>query len=229
VAAAIDPLELTWGAVSGERAGHGTHIVTRWSGGTTIQRARVLHLDEAFRIVAAIGKFLRREFVAAWPVFLFFLVGFLLLLAIIKLALATFSIEITAFSKALVGALLAAKAVLILDETSLSRRLEQSRRIIAVAVKTLLYGSIALLLGFLERVVEALRREHSFAGAIRYISDQPALYRLLSWGLGISLVFSIYFALFEIDRRMGKGKLWRLFFDSPKTAGSPTTANLPAD
>jgi hypothetical protein len=186
-------------------------------------------MHEAFRIVAAIGRFLRREFAAAWPVFLFFLIGFLLLLVIIKLTLATFSIEMTAFSKAVVGALLAAKAVLILDETSLSRRLEQSRRIIAVAVKTFLYGSIALALGLLERVVDALGREHSFAGAIRYMSEQPALYRLLSWGLGISLVFSIYFALFEIDRRMGKGSLWRLFFDSPKTSASSTTAQLPVD
>ncbi len=186
-------------------------------------------MDEAFRIVAAIGKFLRREFFAAWPVFLFFLVGFLILLAIIKLALANFSIEVTALSKAVVGALLAAKASLILDETSLARRLEQSRRILAVAVKTLLYGSITLLLGYLERGLEALRHEHSFEGAIRYLSDQPTLYRLLSWALGVSLVFSIYFALFEIDKGMGKGKLWRLFFDSPKTAGSPTIANIRAD
>ena len=73
-------------------------------------------MPEAFRIIAAIGRFLRREFVAAWPVFLFFLIGFLLVLAIIKLALATFSIEMTALSKAVVGALLAAKASLILDE-----------------------------------------------------------------------------------------------------------------
>jgi hypothetical protein len=28
------------GAVSGERTGHRTHLVTRWSGGTTIQRGR---------------------------------------------------------------------------------------------------------------------------------------------------------------------------------------------
>jgi hypothetical protein len=105
-------------------------------------------LDNA--IFASIGKFLRREFVAAWPVLLFFVVGFHLLLLIIKLALANFSIEMTALSKAVVGALVAAKAVFILDETSLARRLEQVLRIIAVAVKTFLYGSITLLLGYME-------------------------------------------------------------------------------
>jgi hypothetical protein len=59
--------------------------------------------------------------------------------------------------------------------------------------------------------------------------DQASLYRLLSWGLGISLVFAIHFALFEIDKRMGKGELWRLLFDSPKAAGSATTAQFSTD
>ena len=51
----------------------------------------------------SVGKWFCREFIAAWPVLIFLLVGFLLLLSIIKLALATFSIEVTAFSKAVVG------------------------------------------------------------------------------------------------------------------------------
>ncbi len=81
--------------------------------------------------LAAAGKWLHREFAAGWPVFLFFLTAFLLQLLIIKLAIAQFSIPLAAFSKAVVGALLAAKAVLILDETPLARKLERSRRIVA--------------------------------------------------------------------------------------------------
>jgi len=65
--------------------------------------------------VVATGRWLHREFVAARPVFIFFLVAFLLQLLIIKLAVAQFSVPVTALSKAFVGALLAAKAVLILD------------------------------------------------------------------------------------------------------------------
>ena len=68
--------------------------------------------------VTATGKWLHREFVAARPVFIFFLVAFLLQFLIIKLAVARFSIPITAFSKAAVGALFAAKAVLIIDENT---------------------------------------------------------------------------------------------------------------
>ena len=176
-------------------------------------------MDNALRIFASIGKFLRREFAAAFPVFLFFVVGFLLLLVLIKLVLANLSIQMTVLSKAVIGALLAAKAALILDETPLARRLEHYRRIVAVGVKTFFYGAITLLLGYLERFLDALRRVHGFDEAVRYMIDQANMYRMLSWVLGVSLVFALYFALFEIEKRMGVGELRKLFFDSPGTVG----------
>ena len=101
--------------------------------------------------IAGVSRFLRKEFDAAWPVFLFFLAGFLLLILLIKLALAQFSIETTVISNAVVGALIAAKAALVLDETPLARSLEHYQRIVAVAVKTVLYGIACLLMGYLER------------------------------------------------------------------------------
>ena len=107
-----------------------------------------IRLDYVLHKFAAVGRWLHREFVAAWPVFMFFSIGFLLLLTIVKLVLANFSIEMTALSKAVIGALFAAKAVLILDGTPLERHLERYRRIVAVTVKTLIYGLITLLLGF---------------------------------------------------------------------------------
>ncbi len=176
-------------------------------------------MDSVLRTIRAVGRWLYREFVAAWPVFVFFLVGFLLLLWIIRLVLATFSIEVTAFPKAVIGALFAAKAVLILDETPLARHLEHYRRIVAVAVKALIYGAITLLLGILERLLEARHKVHNFDAAAQYVIAQANMYRLLAWVLGITLVFALYFALFEISGRMGEGELWRLFFGAPKTGG----------
>jgi hypothetical protein len=181
-------------------------------------------LDNILRKLDSVGQWFRREFVAAWPVFIFFLVGFMLLLSIIKLVLANFSIEVTAFSKAVVGALFAAKAVLILDETPLARHLEQYRRIFAVAVKTFIYGAITLLLGFLERLLEARHRVHNFVAAAQYVAAHASLYRLFAWALGISLVFAIYFAFFEIDESLGKGALWTLFFESPRSPKPQKTA-----
>ena len=165
--------------------------------------------------VAATGKWLHREFVAARPVFIFFLIAFLLQFLIIKLAVAQFSIPITAFSKAVVGALFAAKAVLIIDETPLGRSLEHHRKIVAVGVKTILYGFGTLLLGYLERFLEALHRSGSFDGAVQQMIEQANLYRFMAWVLGVTLIFAIYFVWSEINERMGEGAVWSLFFDKP--------------
>ncbi len=163
------------------------------------------------------------------PVFLFFLTGFLLLFLLIKLVLAQFSIEVTALSNAIVGALIAAKAALVLDETPLARSLENYRRIVAVAVKTFFYGAAALLIGYLERLLEALRKAHSFNGAIQDTIAHANHYRLLAWALGISTVFALYFSFSEISQRMGKGVLRALFFDSPTIAsGSASSLKIKA-
>jgi hypothetical protein len=164
------------------------------------------------RSIAATGKWLHREFVAARPVFIFFLTAFLLQFTIIKLAVAQFSIPVSALSTAVIGALFAAKAVLILDETPLARSLERYRRVIAVAVKTLLYGFATLLLASIERLLEAWHRVGTFDGGLAVLVQQASIYRLFAWVLGISLTFAIYFASVEINQRMGKGALWSLFF-----------------
>jgi hypothetical protein len=179
-------------------------------------------LSHAF---AGVGRWLRNEFVAIWPVFLFFLVGFLLLISLIKLALAQFSVEITVLSNAVVGALLAAKAALVLDETPLARNLEHYGRIVAVAVKVLFYGAASLLLLSVERVLEALHKVHNFDAAFRYAFEHATRYRMLVWALGISIVFALYFAFVEINERMGEGELWRLFFESPKNANDSARAS----
>ena len=179
---------------------------------------------------AGVGRWLRKEFVAAWPLFLFFLAGFLILITLVKLALAQFSVEITVVSKAVVGALFAAKAALVLDETPLSRSLENYRRIAAVAVKTLLYGVAFGLLAYVERFLEALHKVHSFDGAIRYVIDHASHYRILGWALGVSVVFGLYFAFFEISEYIGQGALWKLFFESPRTPnGSARLSNTGAE
>lgn len=142
------------------------------------------------------------------------------MILLVKLALAKFSIEITVVSNATVGALIAAKAALILDETSLARRLERLRRIVAVCVKTAIYGSATLMLGYIERYVEALHRTRSMAGAFGDILTHANHYLLVAWALGVSIVFAAYFSIFEISQQMGPGELMRLFFDLPEARES---------
>ncbi len=174
-----------------------------------------------------VGTWFHRELTAIWPVFLFFLVGFLLLLLVVKLALAQVSVEIIVLPKAIIGALLAAKAALVMDETPLARSLERCRPIVAIAVKTLVYGALGLLLGYMERTLDALRKIHNFDEAVLYVVDRVGLYRMLAWALGIGIVFGLYFTFAEINRRMGDAALSKLFFESPKTRRTKVSADGP--
>lgn len=164
-----------------------------------------------------LGGAVRREIRAGRPVFLFFLIGFLLLLTLLRLTMAQFSIEIGSLSTVFVGALIAAKAALVMDETPLARNLNHHRRIVVVIVKTFCYGVAFLLVGYLDRLVEAARKLHSFGGAFQYVIAHANHDRLLAWALGISILFGLYFIFDEIGDRMGEGALWALFFESPGT------------
>lgn len=168
----------------------------------------------------AAGRWLRDEFRTARPVFVFFLAGFLLMLWIVKLALAQYSIEVSTLGRAVIGAAIAAKVVLILDETPLARGFERYPRILAVLAKTFAYGVVFILLGIAERIIDVHRRLGGFGAAARAVLPQMGLHRLLALALGVSLVFAAYFVLSEIGDRMGRGALWALFFERPASAGA---------
>src|SRR5215469_4689080 len=159
------------------------------------------------------GRWLRKEFNSLWPVFLFFLVGFLLLILLLKAALAQFSIEVRVLSNAVIGAFLAAKAALVLDETPLGRGLERYRRIVEIAAKVLFYGITCLLFLYAERVLEVQHKLHNWGAAFPRAYEQLT-HSILAWALGISIVFALYFTFVAINDRLGEGELWRLFFES---------------
>jgi len=167
--------------------------------------------------VAAI-RWLRAELRAARPVFLFFFCGFMLVLLIVKLALAQYAIEVTTVSRSLIGALVAAKVTLILDETALAHAFSRLPRIVPIAVKSVVYGLGVLLLGFAERLFDAYRHSPSFAAALSHAARQASLLRLLSVVLGITVVFIAYFIINEVSERMGPGALHELLFKAPPPA-----------
>jgi hypothetical protein len=165
-------------------------------------------------------RWLRGEFRASRPVFFFFLIGFLLVLTIVKLALADYSVEVSTISRALVGALVAAKVVLVLDRTPISRRLANYPHIFRVTLRTLTYGMAVVVLGYAERVVDTLRKVGSLDLAIQEVVDHTSAHRLLAVALGISLVFAAYFVLAEVSSLIGEQTLWDLFFSKPSDGRS---------
>jgi hypothetical protein len=149
------------------------------------------------------------------PVVLFFFVAFGLIGLLYKLFVSQYSIEFSAFSKAAVAALILGKVVLLLDWAQPGRGLERYRRIVVVVCKTIIYALAVIIVGLGERIVHSMREAGSLQSGISALIANANVDRFLGFVLLISLIVGAYLTVQEIDRAMGKGALFRLFFEPP--------------
>jgi hypothetical protein len=143
---------------------------------------------------------------------LFFLIGFGYILIIIKLLLEEYDIDIYVFSKAVISALVAAKAVAIMDVTPFFNRYARSARYIQVLYKTFLYTFAVFVIALIENLFHAYKETKVISEAIKLFLEEHNFYRFLAITLCISIVFLIHSIFQEIDSYLGKGNLSKLFF-----------------
>ncbi|BAQ64135.1 hypothetical protein [Geminocystis sp. NIES-3709] len=149
---------------------------------------------------------------------LFFLIGFGYILLVMKLFLAEYDINTYVFSKAVISALVAAKAVAIMDMTPLLNRYSKSPRYIQVLYKTFLYTLTVSIITFIENLFHAYKEAKAIKPAIELFLETRNLNLFLAVTLCLSIVFLIHNIFQEIDNYLGKGKLSKLFFDRPKNS-----------
>ena len=164
---------------------------------------------------AATGRLVAELLRELVPKVLFFFGAFGLLFLQYKLFVAQYSIEYSAFAKAAVAALILGKVIPLLDWAQSGHRYATHRRIVVIAIKTLVYAMVVIVLGTGERILEAFHKQGSLNAAINFMIANANMQRFLGLVLLISLVVGIYLTLQEIDRAMGKGALFRLLFERP--------------
>jgi hypothetical protein len=165
---------------------------------------------------AAVARWVTGEFLKLLPTVLFFFVALMVILALLKLFVLQYSIEFYAFSRAAVGALILGKVVLLMDWAESGRRVSTYPRIAVIACKTFIYGLAVIALGIGERVIHSYHRTGDFREAISLVIANVNLDRFFGCVLLISLVVSAYLTMEEINRAMGKGALFTLFFKPPQ-------------
>jgi hypothetical protein len=148
------------------------------------------------------------------PVVLFFFVAFFLIFFIFKLLSPKYSIDFSAFTKAAVAALILGKVALLLNMAQGSR-VGTHRRAVIVAWRTFLYALFVFTLIAGERIFHGVREAGSLQGGISRAIASANLDRFLGLVLLLSLIVGVYLTVQEIDRAMGKGALFRLFFEPP--------------
>jgi hypothetical protein len=175
-----------------------------------------LSFHERFKSApAATGRLARELFREMAPKVLFFFCAFMLIFLLFKLFVAQYAIEFSAFTKAAVAALILGKAIPILDWAQSGYRFASNRRIVVVACKTAIYALAVTVLGIGERILEAFRKQGSLSAAVNSLIANANVDRFLGLVLLISLVVGTYLTLQEIERAMGEGALFRLFFEPP--------------
>jgi hypothetical protein len=167
-------------------------------------------------------RWLKKELREVIPVTLFFFIGFALVLMLVKLILAQYSIPVAVLSRAMLASLIVGKVVLVLEKVPLEERLPDAPRGVLVAIKTLFYGSGAIVAGFVERLIETWRSSQGFGEALAETWTHTSLGRFLAVVLCVTILFGAYFIFLELDRVMGKGAIVSLFFKRPRTAGGAT-------
>lgn len=155
------------------------------------------------------------------PVILFFFVAFLLIFLIFQLFGKQYSIEFSALSKAAVAALVLGKLIPLLDWAQSGYRFNSHRPAVVIACKTLVYGLVVIILGIGEKIFHAARQTGSLQDGIDFVISHANLDRFLGMVLLVSLVVGSYLVLQEVDRAMGKGALFRLFFERPSLDETP--------
>jgi len=159
---------------------------------------------------------LKKEMREVIPVTLFFFLGFALVLMLVKLILAQYSIPVAVLSRAMIASLIVGKVVLVLEKVRLEDRLPNAPVGVLVAIKTLFYGSGAIVAGFVERLIETWRSSQGFGEALAETLANMHLSRFIAVILCVNLLFGAYFVFLELDRAMGKGAMVALFFKRPR-------------
>jgi hypothetical protein len=149
------------------------------------------------------------------PVVLFFFIAFLLIFVMFKLFVSQYEIEFSAFTKAAIGALILGKVILLLDWAESGYRFDSHRRIVVVAGKTFVYALVVIVLGIGEKIFEAYRKAGSLGEAVSNLIANANFDRFMGLVLLISLVVFVYLVMQVIEQAMGKGALFKLFFEPP--------------
>lgn len=141
---------------------------------------------------------------------LYFFVCFGLVLTLKKLFLAAYEIDFYALSVAVIGALVVAKVVVILDSTRAGTRLDVRYPLVLGAMyKTLCYSAATFLVMSGERVLHAYREGGAARAAIADVWRGRNRNDILARVICIGVTFALYHLYRGIDRRLGQGTLWR--------------------
>jgi len=153
----------------------------------------------------------KEEFRKFWAIAIYLDLMFSAFFTYRRLTLSESGVTYLHYGAGLIEALILAKVILIGQALRLGKRFEDEPLIVAVVVKTLLFGAFVAVFSVIEHVIEGLAH-HETWDAIAHHLISAGRNEIFAKTLMIVIAFIPFFAFWETDRVMGEGKLFALFF-----------------
>ena len=153
-------------------------------------------------------KHLVREMI---PPAVFFFVTFQLLALTRALMLKQYGIDVTTFAAATIGALVAAKVVVLADLLPFINRFPGRPLIYNIAWKTTIYFLAAFMVRYLEEFIHFYRAHGTVLGANRHLLDEVVWAHFWAIQLWLTVLLLIYCTMDGLVRALGRDRVRELF------------------
>jgi hypothetical protein len=169
--------------------------------------------DSSAGLARRVGAFLLREFREMLPPFIFFFVGFNLIVLTTNLILADYLEAFGNFILATGAALVVGKAVLVTNAMPLLRRYDRGPLIQPILFKTAIYWAVVFVFRLLEHFVRYWLVEHNpLGGFLPHMIATFSWHRFTAIQIWILVLFLIYVTAAELNHLFGDGELRRVLF-----------------
>ena len=146
---------------------------------------------------------------------LYFAVWLGVLVLLKRLILADYWIEFHGMSLALIGALIIAKVVLVLEHVPLGRWLRRHAVLLEVLLRTLLYTLGVAVVLLLEKAFESRHEEGGFGAALARVLQHRDIAHVWANTICVGSALLVFNALSVLRRHLGEGRLVALFLAPP--------------
>jgi hypothetical protein len=169
---------------------------------------------------------LRKEIIEVLVTTLYFVLWFGVLMSLKTLYLSEYHIEVRGFSLALVGALIVAKVVLLMEHVTLGQWIRNHAVALEILLRTVLCTIGVALALLLERGFEARHEHGGFWNSVVWVFQHRDGRHVWADSIGVGAALLAYNTLRAIRRHLGEGRLHRVFLSPP---ASEPSAHAPSD
>jgi len=150
------------------------------------------------------------ETIAGVALYFFLWLG--LLMALKKLTLKDYNIEISGISTTIISALIIAKVVILMEFIPMWKWARQQPTIVGILLRTLLYTIGVAVIFLLEKAFEARHEDGGFQSALVHVFQGRDIYLVWTKTIVIGISLLGYNTMSVVRQWLGKKELARLFF-----------------